>query len=71
MIKILFITCFLIVLLVFILIPGSGLLLIALIMGRKSKKDRSEETGVTPEMSAGLSGMEDRIRNIETILSDR
>ena len=71
MIEAFIITCFLIALVVFILIPGSGLLLIAMFMGRKSRRSRAEETGATQEIYEGLSGMEDRIRNIETILTDR
>ena len=71
MIKALFIICFLIALLVFIIIPGSGLLLIALFRGRKSKRSQAQETGAMRELYEGISGMEDRIKNIETILSDR
>jgi hypothetical protein len=71
MIKLLLIICFLIALLVFIIIPGSGLLLIALFRGRKSNRSRVEETGAMQEIYEGISGMEDRINNIETILSDR
>jgi len=71
MIKALFIICFLIALLVFIIIPGSGLLLIALFRGRKSNRSQAEETGAVQELYEGLSGMEDRIKNIETLLSDR
>ena len=63
--------CFLIALLVFIIIPGSGLLLIALFRGRKSKRSQAEETGAVRELYEGISGMEDRIKNIETVLSDR
>ena len=35
------------------------------------EEERAEETGATQEIYEGLSGMEDRIRNIETILTDR
>ena len=57
-------------LLAFIIIPGSGLILIALFRGRRSNKNQAEETKIMQQYYQGLSSMEDRIDAIETILSD-
>ncbi len=56
---------------IFLLIPGSGLLLIALFAGCKSKVGRSGKTGSSSVFNEGLARMEERIKNIETIMSDR
>ena len=58
-------------LLAFIIIPGSGLILIALFRGRKSNKTQTEETNKMQQYYQGLLNMENRIEAIETILSDR
>ncbi len=63
--------CFVIAFIIFLLIPGSGLLLIALFAGGKSKADRTRRAGANQSYYQGLAQMEDRIRNIETIMSDR
>ncbi len=59
------------VLLAFIVIPGSGLILIALFRTGKSNKNQAQEAKRMQEFYQGLSSMEDRIDAIETILSDR
>jgi hypothetical protein len=64
---------------IFLLIPGSGLLLIALFAGRKTKADRTRKAGCKHAGRTGhlyafngdLARMENRIKNIETIMSDR
>ena len=79
MIETIIITCFLIAFIIFLLIPGSGLLLIALFAGRKSKAGRTWKAGCrhagksgnTYAISKDLARMENRIKNIETIISDR
>ena len=71
MIEIFFITCFVIALIIFLLIPGSGLLLIALFAGRKSRAGRTGKAGGLHAYNDSLSQMENRIKNIETIMSDR
>jgi len=58
-------------LLAFIIIPGSGLVLIALFRGRKSNKTQAEETNKMQQYYQGFLNMENRIEAIETILSDR
>jgi hypothetical protein len=71
MVETFFVICFVIAFIIFLLIPGSGLLLIALFAGCKSKADR---TGTADRMHAtneSLARMEARIKNIETIMSDR
>jgi len=70
MIEIFFITCFVIALIIFLLIPGSGLLLIALFAGRKSRTNQRGKTGTRHAYVERLSGIENRIKNIETIMSD-
>ncbi len=71
MIETFFIICLVIAFIIFLLIPGSGLLLIALFAGRKSKAGRTGKAGNLYAFNEGLSGIEDRIKNIETIMSDR
>ena len=71
MIETFFIICFVIALIIFLLIPGSGLLLIALFASRKSKTVPAEKAASMHAFYEGLSGMEDRIKNIGTIISDR
>ena len=58
-------------LLAFIIIPGSGFILIALFRGRKSNKNQAEEAKIMQQYYQSLSSMENRIDAIETILSDR
>ena len=70
MIEIFFITCFVIAFIIFLLIPGSGLLLIALFAGRKSRANQNGKTGNRHAYVKRLSGIENRIKNIETIMSD-
>ncbi len=70
MIETFFIICFVIALIIFVLIPGSGLLLIALFAGRKSKAGQTGKTKNMHTYDVGLSRMEDRIKNIESIISD-
>jgi hypothetical protein len=70
MIETFFIICFVIALIIFVLIPGSGLLLIALFAGRKSKAGQTGNNRSMYVFNKGLSRMEDRIKNIETIISD-
>jgi hypothetical protein len=70
MIEIFFITCFVIAFIIFLLIPGSGLLLIALFAGRKSRANQKSKTGNRHVYVERLSGIENRIKNIETIMSD-
>ena len=70
MIETFFITCFVIALIIFLLIPGSGLLLIALFASRKSKAGQTGKTRSMYAFNEGLSRMEDRIKNIETIISE-
>jgi SNF family Na+-dependent transporter len=70
MIEIFFITCFVIAFIIFLLIPGSGLLLIALFAGRKSRANQKGKTGNMHAYVERLSGIENRIKNIETIMSD-
>jgi hypothetical protein len=65
------IICFVIAFVIFLLIPGSGLLLIALLAGRKSKAGQNRRRARVNAYNEGLARMEDRIRNIETIMSDR
>ena len=71
MIETFFIICLVIAFIIFLLIPGSGLLLIALFAGRKSKAGLTGKAGNLYAFNEGLSGIEDRIKNIETIMSDR
>ena len=79
MIETFIITCFVIAFIIFLLIPGSGLLLIALFAGCKSKAGRTRKAGCKHAGRAGnvyafnedLARMENRIKNIETIMSDR
>ena len=70
MIETFFIICFLMAFVIFFLIPGSGLLLIALFAGRKSKAGRSRRTGRVYVYNEGLARMEERIKNIEIIMTD-
>jgi len=70
MIETFFIICFVIAFIIFLLIPGSGLLLIALFAGRKSKAGRTAKTRNMHTYDVGLSRMDDRLKNIETIISD-
>ena len=71
MIETFLIICFVIAFIVFLLIPGSGLLLIALFAGRKSEAGQSRRRVRVHAYNEGLARMEDRIKNIETIMSDR
>ena len=71
MIETFFIICLVIAFIIFLLIPGSGLLLIALFAGRKSKAGRTGSVCRVPAYNEGLARMENRIKNIETIMSDR
>jgi hypothetical protein len=71
MIETFIIICFLIAFIVFLMIPGSGLLLIALFADRKTKAGRAGKAGRMHAYNEGLARMEDRIKNIETIMSDR
>ena len=71
MIELIIIIISLFLLLVFIIIPGSSLILIALFRSRKANKNQTEEAKRMQEYYQGLSNMEDRIDAIETILSDR
>jgi len=71
MIETFIIICFLIALIIFLLIPGSGLLLIALFAGRKSKAGQTRKAGNIYAFNKDLARMENRIKNIETIISDR
>ena len=71
MVEIIFIIISIFLLLALIIIPGSGLILIALFRGRKSNKNQAAEAKRMQEYYRGLSSMEDRIDAIETILSDR
>ena len=71
MIEVIIIIIGILLLLAFIIIPGSGLILIALFRNRKSNKNQAEEAKGIQEYYRGLSSMEDRIDAIETILSDR
>jgi hypothetical protein len=71
MIELIIVIMSIFLLLAFIIIPGSGLILIALFRGRKSKKNQTEETKIMQQYYQDLSSMEDRIDAIETILSDR
>ena len=70
MIELIIIIISIFLLLVFIIIPGSGLILIALFRGRRSNKNQAAAERMQ-EYYRGLSSMEDRIDAIETILSDR
>ena len=70
MIETFLIIFFLIAFVIFLLIPGSGLLMIALFAGRKSKAGRSRRTGRAYVYNEGLARMEERIKNIETIMTD-
>ena len=71
MVEVIIIIIGILLLLAFIIIPGSGLILIALFRNRKSNKNQAEEAERIQEYYRGLSSMEDRIDAIETILSDR
>jgi phage shock protein B len=71
MIELIIIIISIFLLLVFIIIPGSSVILIALFRGRKANKHQTEEAKRLQEYYQGLSSMEDRIDAIETILSDR
>ena len=70
MIEVIIIIIGIFLLLAFIIIPGSGLILIVLFRGRRSKRNQAEETKIMQQYYQDLSGMEDRIDAIETILSD-
>ncbi len=70
MIETFLIICLLMAFIIFLLIPGSGLLLIALFAGRKSKAGRSGKAGSAYVFNEGLARMEERIKNIETIMTD-
>ena len=70
MIETFFIICFVIAFAIFLLIPGSGLLLIALLAGRKSKAGRTGKACRMHAYNEELAKMENRIKNIETIMSD-
>ena len=71
MIETFLIICFAIAFIIFLLIPGSGLLLIALFAGRKSGAGQNRRKVRVHAYNEGLARMEDRIKNIETIMSDR
>ena len=71
MIETFIVICFVIAFIIFLLIPGSGLLLIALFAGRKSKAGQTRKAGNVYAFNKDLVRMENRIKNIETIMSDR
>ena len=71
MLEIIFFITSILLLLAFIIIPGSGLILIALFRGRRSHKYQSAEAKRMQAYYQGLLSMEDRVDAIETILSDR
>ena len=71
MIETFIITFFVIAFIIFLLIPGSGLLLIAVFAGRKSKAGQTRKAGSVYAFNENLARMENRIKNIETIMSDR
>lgn len=70
MIETFIIICIVTAFMIFLLIPGSGLLLIALFAGRRSKAGRTGKACRMHAYNEGLARMEDRIKNIETIMSD-
>ena len=70
MIETFIIICLVIAFIIFLLIPGSGLLLMALFASRKSKACRTGKADRLYAFNEGLARMEDRIKNIETIMSD-
>jgi len=61
MIEVIIIIISIFLLLAFVIIPGSGLILIALFRGRRSNNDQAEDTKIMQQYYQGLSSMEDRI----------